>query len=460
MDSLYLVMPAYNEEANIEDVVRAWYPIVADKGEDSRMVIADSGSSDGTHNKLEALQREFPKLEVLSNTGKQHGPKVIALYKYAIDRGATYIFQTDSDGQTNPAEFASFWKLRERYAGIFGFRKERGDGKIRAFVERVVCLLLGLYFHVSVPDANAPFRLMRAEVVAKYLPRMAADYNLPNIMLTTFFSYYGERIRFRKITFKPRQAGVNSVNVRKIIGIGIKALGDFHAFKKAMLADEAPVETLDAWDPDAEPTLEDDIPDMPKTVYVMKDAGSVLKSEKPETENAESVAETENAESVTETNADAETQSDAPKVVSETPDEPEADTVAPEKSEAQPDDAENVPETEKTESVPETEAADKAESVTETPEAAAETQSDEAESVTEMTQAADETQSIEAGSVSETPDEPEADTNAPEASESKPETRKKPKGVPRKHPANQKTDKNGKRKPRKVALKPRNGKES
>ena len=63
-----------------------------------------------------------------------------------------------------------------------------GDGKIRAFVERVVCLLLGLYFHVSVPDANAPFRLMRAEVVAKYLPRMAADYNLPNIMLTTFFS--------------------------------------------------------------------------------------------------------------------------------------------------------------------------------------------------------------------------------------------------------------------------------
>ncbi|MBR0282161.1 MAG: glycosyltransferase [Oscillibacter sp.] len=417
MDSLYLVMPAYNEEANIEDVVRAWYPIVADKGEDSRMVIADSGSSDGTHNKLEALQREFPKLEVLSNTGKQHGPKVIALYKYAIDRGATYIFQTDSDGQTNPAEFASFWKLRERYAGIFGFRKERGDGKIRAFVERVVCLLLGLYFHVSVPDANAPFRLMRAEVVAKYLPRMAADYNLPNIMLTTFFSYYGERIRFRKITFKPRQGGVNSVNVRKIIGIGIKALGDFHAFKKAMLADEAPVETLETWDPDAETTLEDDIPDMPKTVYVMKDAGSVLKSEKPETEDAESVPETEDAESVPETeNAESVTETEKP-------------------------------ETEAAQSVAETpDAADKAASVAETPDAA-----DKAASVTETPDAAD-----EAESVTETPDA-QADTgDAPEAVE----TRTKPKGVPRKHPANKKTDKKGSRKPRKVALKPRNGKES
>ena len=419
MDSLYLVMPAYNEEANIEDVVRAWYPIVADKGEDSRMVIADSGSSDGTHNKLEALQREFPKLEVLSNTGKQHGPKVIALYKYAIDRGATYIFQTDSDGQTNPAEFASFWKLRERYAGIFGFRKERGDGKIRAFVERVVCLLLGLYFHVSVPDANAPFRLMRAEVVAKYLPRMAADYNLPNIMLTTFFSYYGERIRFRKITFKPRQGGVNSVNVRKIIGIGIKALGDFHAFKKAMLADEAPVETLDVWDPDTEPTLEDDIPDMPKTVYVMKDAGSVTKPEKPETKEAESVTETENAET------------------------PEAESVEETKE------AESVPEAEK----PETKAAAEAGSVTETKAAA------EAGSVTE-TKAADETQSGNAESVTETPDEPEADTVEPEVKPEAAETRKKPKGIARKHPANKKTDKNGKRKPRKVALKSRNGKES
>lgn len=28
MDSLYIVMPAYNEEANIERVVRLWYPLL------------------------------------------------------------------------------------------------------------------------------------------------------------------------------------------------------------------------------------------------------------------------------------------------------------------------------------------------------------------------------------------------------------------------------------------------
>ena len=56
MDNLYIVMPAYNEEANIEKVVSDWYPIIEDKGEGSRMVVADSGSSDRTHEILVSCQ--------------------------------------------------------------------------------------------------------------------------------------------------------------------------------------------------------------------------------------------------------------------------------------------------------------------------------------------------------------------------------------------------------------------
>lgn len=234
MDSLYLVMPAYNEEANIEAVVKAWYPILEGKDPGSRMVIADSGSSDGTHGILLNLQKSHPQLEILSDTEKQHGPKVIALYAYAIRRKADYIFQTDSDGQTDPSEFAAFWALRQQYDAVLGHRNNRGDGKSRAFVERVVCFLLRFYFGVRVPDANAPFRLMRASVVQKYLERLPEDYNLPNIMLTTYFSYYHEALAFQKITFKPRQGGINSINIPKIVKIGWKALGDFHAFKKEM----------------------------------------------------------------------------------------------------------------------------------------------------------------------------------------------------------------------------------
>ena len=234
MDKLYVVMPAYNEEENIIEVVKQWYPILEGKSDESRLVIADSGSTDNTHAILEELQKEFSKLEILAETGKFHGPKVIALYDYAIKNKADWIFQTDSDGQTNPEEFSTFWKMRKKYDGIFGHRKVRGDGQSRAFVEKVVCFLLKMYFKVKVPDANAPFRLMKVDVVEKYLYKMDPDYNLPNIMITTYFAHYKEKMAFKTITFKSRQGGVNSINIPKIIKIGWKALGDFRKLKKGM----------------------------------------------------------------------------------------------------------------------------------------------------------------------------------------------------------------------------------
>ena len=63
---------------------------------------------------------------------------------------------------------------------------------------------------------------------------MAPDYNLPNIMITTYFSFYNEKISFKEITFKPRQAGTNSINIPRIVKIGWTALGDFAGFKKGM----------------------------------------------------------------------------------------------------------------------------------------------------------------------------------------------------------------------------------
>ena len=234
MDTLYIVMPAYNEEDNILDAVSSWYPLLEGKDPASRLVVADSGSVDRTHELLENFKKDHPQLEILSETGKQHGPKVIALYDHAIRNGADFIFQTDSDGQTLPEEFDQFWQMRHGYKGIFGHRVVRGDGKSRAFVEKVVCFLLKLYFHVKVPDANAPFRLMNAAAVAKYLPKLDKDYNLPNIMMTTYFAYYKEPIAFKVISFKPRQAGVNSVNIPGIVKIGWKALGDFRDLKRDM----------------------------------------------------------------------------------------------------------------------------------------------------------------------------------------------------------------------------------
>lgn len=234
MDRLYLVMPAYNEEESIEVVVREWYQLLNGKDKESRLVVADSGSTDSTHDILLGLKNEFPKIEIMSDTGRQHGPKLMALYNYAICKGADYIFQTDSDGQTTSKEFDCFWNQRADYDIIIGNRIVRGDGKGRKLVEEVVCLLLKMIFGVNVPDANAPFRLMKVDVVEKYLGRMPNDYTLPNIMLTTFFAYYSEKMRFIEISFGKRKAGRNSIDFFKIAAIGWKAILDFLKYRKDM----------------------------------------------------------------------------------------------------------------------------------------------------------------------------------------------------------------------------------
>lgn len=70
MDSIYVVMPAYNEEDNIRDVVEQWYPVLNDKDEKSRLVVADGGSKDRTHEILVEMQKKYSQLVILEGGGK------------------------------------------------------------------------------------------------------------------------------------------------------------------------------------------------------------------------------------------------------------------------------------------------------------------------------------------------------------------------------------------------------
>ena len=236
VDQLYIVVPAYNEAANIENLVKDWYPVVEqhDGGGASRLVVVNDGSKDDTYEILLKLAKDRPMLQPLTKKNGGHGPAVLFGYRYAVEKGADFIFQTDSDGQTNPDEFEAFWDKRYEYDAQFGNRTVRGDGQQRAFVEKSLCRLLKHYFKVTIPDSNAPFRLMTRDYVEEYIQKMPADYNLPNVMLTTFGNYYHRKIRFIPISFRPRQGGVNSINVKKIVKIGRRALKDFRNFREEM----------------------------------------------------------------------------------------------------------------------------------------------------------------------------------------------------------------------------------
>ena len=234
-DRVYFVMPAYNEEANIEEVIKQWHPVcekINAEGNEAKLVIANDGSKDNTFVIMQQLQQKYKYFEPLDKPNSGHGGTVLYLYRYAIEHGAHYVFQTDSDGQTLPEEFWQLWENREKFDFQIGTRGGRQDGASRVFVTKTLRLVVWLMFHVWVKDANTPFRLLKVEKLKPILDVIPQDYNLANVAVSAIAVRWNYTIGWYPITFRPRQGGVNSINMKRIFKIGVKALSDFRTINR------------------------------------------------------------------------------------------------------------------------------------------------------------------------------------------------------------------------------------
>lgn len=237
MDNLYIVMPAYNEAANIEEVIKQWHPVcekITAEGNKARLIIANDGSKDDTYQIMLQLREKYPFLNPIDKPNSGHGATVLFLYRHAIAEDADFVFQTDSDGQTLPEEFWQMWEHRHEYDFHIGTRGGRQDGASRVFVTKTLRLVVWLMFHVWVKDANTPFRLMntkRLQAILQYIPN---DFFLTNVAISAIAVKKNEKIAWYPITFRPRQGGVNSINMKRIIKIGLKAIGDFREINRTV----------------------------------------------------------------------------------------------------------------------------------------------------------------------------------------------------------------------------------
>ena len=232
MKKISIIIPAYNEEANIRSVIAQWHPVVEKTGQGSRLVVIDDGSRDHTYQTASELKKQYSQLVVLTKENQGHGATVLYGYKYAIRKGADYVFQTDSDGQTLPSEFSAFWKNRGKCGLLIGQRVHRGDGVSRLFVTRVLRLVLLVVFRVWIKDANAPYRLMRCSQLQEVLKKVPKDFFLSNVLITVIYTKKRLGVHYYPISFLPRQGGENSINLKKIFGIGKKSFRQFLALRK------------------------------------------------------------------------------------------------------------------------------------------------------------------------------------------------------------------------------------
>lgn len=234
MDKVYAIIPAYNEQDNIRKVIREWYDVIARTGDESRLVVIDDGSKDDTYRIISEEAADKPALIALHKENSGHGATLLFGYRYALECGADFVFQTDSDGQTLPSEFEMFYKRRNDYSFLIGQRKDRKDGFFRIVTTRILRYVVRAVFSVDLKDINTPYRLMTRDFLEDALRYIPEDFNLSNVILTVVAARKGYRGLYIPITFRNRQGGKNSINVKKIIKIGFRALRDFCMINKKL----------------------------------------------------------------------------------------------------------------------------------------------------------------------------------------------------------------------------------
>ena len=95
MDSISIVMPAYNEETRIESSLMEVSSHLAQSGREYEIVVVDDGSSDTTRQRLETLTGSMPQLIVVSYS--ENRGKGCAVRRGVASASKATILMTDAD---------------------------------------------------------------------------------------------------------------------------------------------------------------------------------------------------------------------------------------------------------------------------------------------------------------------------------------------------------------------------
>jgi glycosyltransferase involved in cell wall biosynthesis len=227
-------MPAYNEAEVIAEVVQKWTDLLKSKfnHEDARLIVVNDGSKDKTGRILDVLAGQNHYLIALTQPNGGHGRAVVTAYNLAIEHGCDYVFQTDSDDQFETTDFWKLWEQREKSNFILGYRKIRFDAPIRLIITRIVRLVLWLFYGVTIPDSNIPFRLIKTNVLKEMLRRLPKPLPFaPNIFLSVMACRDGNELLNIPITHKNRHTGEVSIKKWNLLKVCWRSYKELMAFR-------------------------------------------------------------------------------------------------------------------------------------------------------------------------------------------------------------------------------------
>ena len=218
-DSL-VVIPTYNERDNIMELLRRVL-------EDPRLsvLVVDDSSPDGTGELVAAAMQHDPRIHLLSRAGKQGlGTAYVAGFRYALERGAEYIFEMDADFSHDPCYLPELHRAAEsRYDLVIGSRYVPGGGTtdwgvMRRLISQGGNLYARLILGVPVADLTGGFRCYRSRALrAIDLARVRSNGYSFQIEMAYRVHQAGLRIGEIPIIFPDRRVGASKMSKNIVV---------------------------------------------------------------------------------------------------------------------------------------------------------------------------------------------------------------------------------------------------
>jgi len=156
------VLLVHNEADTIEEELKAFRADVVDKLPSLELIVAEDGSTDGTRDRLLALQKEIG-FRIVGGSERKGYARAWTDAIRATDR--EWVCMCDGGLKHEPADFWTLYEAREGADIIVGCKTNRKDQLYRKVLTFGFNLMLRLYFGVDVHDADSGLRLIHRRVV-------------------------------------------------------------------------------------------------------------------------------------------------------------------------------------------------------------------------------------------------------------------------------------------------------
>jgi len=216
-----LVMPVYNEQDIIGEVIREWTNRLNQLKIDYQIHAYNDGSKDKTSLILRQLAQRNSRLIVHDQANSGHGPTLIRAYRDNLD--AEWIFQVDSDNEMATDKFVELWEKKNGYQFLIGRRKDRSQPFVRKIISAVSYWVVKIFFGARVSDVNCPYRLMKTTSFKDIFFALPDDMFCPNVVISGWAARKRFAVYETDIPTQPRMTGEVSIKRLKLLRAAVRS---------------------------------------------------------------------------------------------------------------------------------------------------------------------------------------------------------------------------------------------